>query len=250
MSDTDQFTFQDDEPDGPDAPLPDEVVFMRQLEREREEAPEEEREMTGAEKDAAKLPPGINSLDELSFRDFNAWRNGDPLPDYEAARKSGGAKAAHEAETAFWRDKALKDAPASEASVADMVATKEAGVAFGMARHADFQAVVSNAEITEAMAYAMATAGGVEGVADVGYYLGKHPAISEEIAALGETEQVQRIGEIHRKLSTPPKRRHTKAPAPLKTVGNSRVTPQKSPNDMSYNEFVKWRNRVEGTNHV
>lgn len=73
---------------------------------------------------------------------------------------------------------------------------------------------------------------------DIAYYLGKNRDEAEKIAAMSPAAQYRELVKIEQKLTAPPK--PTKAPAPIEpTVGKTQV--EKDPNEMSYDEFVKWR---------
>lgn len=78
-------------------------------------------------------------------------------------------------------------------------------------------------------------------------YLGENPAEAERIAKLPERQQARAIWEIESKLSTqkpqePPK--VSKAPEPVRPIG-SRTAKVVSPEDMTMEEYVKYRNEQE-----
>lgn len=90
----------------------------------------------------------------------------------------------------------------------------------GASRYADFHTVVTNntdLPITETMVNTMLA---IDAGSDVAYHLGKNPAEAARIAGLPPTSQAREIGQLAKKLSTPPP-----ASPPLpKTLTNTRST--------------------------
>lgn len=76
------------------------------------------------------------------------------------------------------------------------------------------------------------------------YYLGKNPNLAMEIARLPSHLQYKEMGRLEYEINSkaPPAPQTTQAPAPIKPVGtNSNVS--KEPSEMSYDEFVTWRQK-------
>ena len=106
-------------------------------------------------------------------------------------------------------------------------------------KYSDFAevALADDLPITQPMAAAIAESdvGG-----DVAYYLGQHREEAERISQMSAVQQVRELAKIEDKVKAPPK--VTKAPAPIEPTGGKSST-EKDPSDMSFKEFVKWREK-------
>lgn len=123
----------------------------------------------------------------------------------------------------------------------------------------DFDEVVFNKDLplNEIMVEAALD---LENSAEVLYYFGKNPDLSEEIAALSTVKAVRKVEEISRellgksknaetkeekvekKVETPAKPKIPGAPAPFTPLETDGVT-EKRPEDMSQKEYRAWRER-------
>lgn len=113
-------------------------------------------------------------------------------------------------------------------------------VSSARAKHADFDAVAFNPEvtITSEMAGFLRQS---EQFADLAYHLGKNPDEAEKIAALPPLDQVRALVRLEDRLSAPPPQpKTTKAPPPPPTVSGSSGA-GKDPSRMSYEEYKRFR---------
>lgn len=110
------------------------------------------------------------------------------------------------------------------------------------AEHPDFQAVITNPSlpVTEAMNEAILDS---DMGPQVAYHLGQHPDEAARIAQLSPYAAAREIGKLEHRLSMPPKPTVSQAPDPLKPVGGSGESRQKSSDDMSTAEWMAWRNK-------
>jgi hypothetical protein len=76
------------------------------------------------------------------------------------------------------------------------------------------------------------------------YYLGQNPAEAARIAALPPPRQAIEMGRISIKLETPPP--VSKAPPPIKPVGQRNAATEKSPSEMTMEEYSAWRTKQNG----
>ena len=116
-----------------------------------------------------------------------------------------------------------------------------AQVAEAKGKYADFDqvALANDLTVTKAMGELIMTS---DAGPDVLYYLGQNRALAAQIAAMNPAEAARVIGRIEeRVMSQAPKpRTETKAPAPINPVRGS-AGASRNPENMSYVEWVKWR---------
>lgn len=93
--------------------------------------------------------------------------------------------------------------------------------------------------VSPAMAQAYAA---TDNGADVAYHIASNVKLAREISALNPTQAVIRIGQLSAKLAEKPNPRTTSTPNPVKTV-KAKATPQKSPDNMPYAEYVRMRTK-------
>ena len=109
-------------------------------------------------------------------------------------------------------------------------------------KYDDFDDVAQNPDLPVTPSMAMAIQDSDNG-ADVAYHLGNNPRLAQEIAALSDVQAVLRIGQLSQKLAEKPRPKPTATPDPPKPLKTTTATPQKSPEDMSYEEYVEWRRK-------
>lgn len=109
-------------------------------------------------------------------------------------------------------------------------------------KYEDFEEVAfsENVPISEAMSMAIMSS---ELGPDLLYHLGQNPKESARIARLPPIAAVRELGKLEAKLSETPTKRASKAPEPIKPVGN-RAEVEKDPSDMSPKEFAAWRKKI------
>lgn len=76
--------------------------------------------------------------------------------------------------------------------------------------------------------------------ADIGYHLGKNPALARQIAALPPLAIARELGRIEAKLTMPKPKTQSAAPDPITPVKPGGLS-RKDPGAMSPQEFAKWR---------
>lgn len=91
--------------------------------------------------------------------------------------------------------------------------------------------------ITIPMAHAILNA---ENGPAMAYHLGKNPEEAARIAALSPPLQVFELGKIAAELARP-KTNVSRAPAPIRPVGNRSAAVAKTPDEMDMNEYATWR---------
>lgn len=106
-------------------------------------------------------------------------------------------------------------------------------------RYADFDAVALTDAVAHPKSVALLVATSDVGP-DVAYYLGQNRALAAEIAALNPVEQARAIGRIEATISAPRPRQTTTAPPPITPV-RAKAAPTRPPEDMSPEEYAKWR---------
>lgn len=123
-------------------------------------------------------------------------------------------------------------------------------------KYDDFQDVVYNPDlrITEAMAEVIKVS---EIGPEVAYHLGKNPDEAKRIANLSPLAQAREIGKIEASLSsnTPPAKKASSAPAPIRPVGSRASAVKHDPTDprsstsMSDAEWIRARNEQIASKH-
>jgi hypothetical protein len=112
-------------------------------------------------------------------------------------------------------------------------------VAEAKTRYADFEAVAMSGDVPIPQSVARLVATSDVGP-DVAYYLGQNKALAAQIANLNPVEQARAIGRIEATISAPHPRQTTTAPPPINPV-RGKAAPGKSPEEMSPDEYAKWR---------
>lgn len=111
-------------------------------------------------------------------------------------------------------------------------------------KYADFNEVVSNPNLPNLQTVNPPVLSAIlehEHFPDIAYYLGKNPNEAHRIAGLPPARAILEVGRIAATLTAKP--RQSQASAPPATVGTTKGSADKDPNDMTYDEFVKWRRR-------
>lgn len=122
-------------------------------------------------------------------------------------------------------------------------------LAHGDDKYEDFGDVVnSSRSITAEMAVAILDVDDPDLQVDVAYYLGQNPKDATRISRLPERRQIAEIAKLEAKLSTkaPAKKKASKAPAPIKPVGGTQTPANEIKESMSYDDFIKVRNKQLG----
>lgn len=112
-------------------------------------------------------------------------------------------------------------------------------------KYPDFRNVALNPDvsITPLMFEAIVES---EAGAEVAYFLGKHPDEAERLSRLSPLSAVKEIGRIEAKLIGAERiepRRVTQAPSPVRTLEGSGEAADRSPAEMSMDEYRAWRTR-------
>jgi hypothetical protein len=112
------------------------------------------------------------------------------------------------------------------------------------ARYPDYREVVedSGVEVTPAMRDYLFES---EKAGDLVYWLSNNPDETARIAKLSPVRQVAALAVAEQKLSTAPRKTVTAAPEPPRTVAGKSAG-QKRPDDMTANEYAKWRKEGGG----
>jgi hypothetical protein len=106
-------------------------------------------------------------------------------------------------------------------------------------RYADFDAVVNNGSV-EIRPHVAQLVLESEISAELAYAIASNPARAAALSRMTPIEAARAIGRIEAGISRPRPRVETQAPEPIRTV-QSRSSPGKSPESMSYVEYRKWR---------
>ena len=169
------------------------------------------------EKPAENLPPQAESFDNYD--------------DYLRATARFEAKQELAQEQA--RSKEAEQANAHNAKV-------QGAIRKGNEKYDDFDEVSRAIPLSK---YALVAATETEAPEEVVYFLGKNPGEAERIASLPPFQQVREIYRIENRLSSPPPKRTTKAPAPIEPVTSTGKTELQYSPDMSDKEYAEWRAR-------
>lgn len=119
----------------------------------------------------------------------------------------------------------------------------------GLEKYEDFEAVVlGSRSIMPSMAAAILDIDDPDLQVDVAYFVGNNPKEAIRIAKLSERRQIAEIAKIEVKLSTkaPATKKASKAPKPIKPVGGTKTPTAEIKETMSYDDFLKVRNKQLG----
>lgn len=212
------------------------------------------------EKDPAPRKSGVTKrIDELvklreeARRDAEYWRK-IALDRIEAGKKDGAAEPGNgKPEAAKFKTydeyvEALTDYKLGERARLDAERGRLADegrrlaekVAKAEEKYPDFREVAMNPElpITPAMYDALIDS---PNGADIAYYLGKFPDEAGRIASMSPIAAVKEIGRLEARFSGAAARRVSQAPAPPRTISGNDGGPEKSPAEMSMEEYRAWR---------
>lgn len=108
-------------------------------------------------------------------------------------------------------------------------------------KHADYDEVITNPDLyisKDVVDILQESDNGGE----VAYYLAKNTAEADRISQLSPIAIAREVGKIESRLAEPPKKKISGAPDPLNPVSSGgSETPTKNPDDMSMDEYEKWR---------
>ena len=121
----------------------------------------------------------------------------------------------------------------------------------GIAKHPDFAEVVGgdHARITPEMATTIFTIDDPDLQVDTAYYLGNNPKEAARIAKLPPVRQIAEVTRLADKMllkRTPKEKPKSKAPEPIKPVGGSKTVSNELRDGMSFEDFMKVRNKQLG----
>ena len=110
-------------------------------------------------------------------------------------------------------------------------------------KYSDYQSVAESPDVHISIPMAHAIAHSEQGP-EIAYFLGKNPTEAERIAKLSPPVQLMELGLILGKLNKPPEAKPVSAaPAPIKPIKGSGDTAQKSPDEMSMEEYAAMRRK-------
>lgn len=82
-----------------------------------------------------------------------------------------------------------------------------------------------------------------ESPAMVLHHLGRNPDLAEELSRLTPTQQARRLDRLESELNKKPEPKASNAPKPIEPLKGTGGGSNKDPSDMSFKEFVAWRNK-------
>lgn len=178
----------------------------------------------------AKPAAGAPKYEDFN-NDFDAYSRA--VARYEAKQEIETTLTAHQ------KAEAEKQAQAAQARTAETWAKRAAAA---KAEMPDFDEVVSSSDIQFKDPNVLKAISESEFGPKIAYYLASNPDEAEDIAELTGAAAIRAIGRLEAKLEDG-KVSVTKTPAPINPVGQ-RAKTEKSPNEMTNEEFAKWRKKI------
>jgi len=77
---------------------------------------------------------------------------------------------------------------------------------------------------------------------EIAYHLGKNPHEADRIARLSPLEAAREIGRLESRFAASAPKKVSTAPTPPKTISGQGAQEEKTPEQMSYDEYKKWAN--------
>ena len=139
----------------------------------------------------------------------------------------------------------VQQAKAAEAAQRQLMDSWSDKAAKAFDKYDDFDEVVGELKPTSPAIVAIMQA---DNAADIAYYLGKHTKEAQRIGSLDPVSQIREIGRLEAKLSLEPipNKQPSKAPAPIKPISGATTVESGLKPQMSYEDFVKVRNKQLG----
>jgi len=109
----------------------------------------------------------------------------------------------------------------------------------GKAAYDDFDIVAFDPKVRITEAVLAAAAESEEGHAII-YHLAKNPAEAARIAALSPVAQVREVGKLEARLTAPPVKQPSSAPAPIKPVGSNEPTNNEPDSTKNPDAWLAW----------
>lgn len=227
--------------DGADAPPQedDRSRSARRREQRKRQIAEEKEKALAAEKQAEAASKKLEAIKaaassdtpprEEDFEDFQEFQIAKVIH-AERRRLSGEQEAAATEE----------QKQAQAAHDAAVKAQWNARVEEAKAEFADFEAVAYRPDMQVSPAMVEVIRSSEKGPA-LAYHLGSNLPEAARIAALPPTQAAYELGRIEAALSAPKPRTKTKAPPPVRPVRTSGAALEKSPAEMSNEEYRRWR---------
>lgn len=205
---------------------------VRQKYEAEARANELERRLQHLEQNHQAKPATSDAPKYEDFQDFDAYSRA--VARYEAKQEIESTLNAHQ------KVEAERKAQAAQAATAETWAKRAAAA---RAEMPDFDEVVSSSDITLFKDPSVSQAIIESNIGpQIAYYLASNPDEADEIADMTGFAAIRAIGRLEAKLEGG-KASVTKTPAPIKPVGQ-RASAEKSPNDMTNEEFAKWRRKI------
>ncbi|MBL4753625.1 MAG: hypothetical protein JKY52_08555 [Flavobacteriales bacterium] len=221
---------EDIQVDEPEAPKETKNQRKRRMRREREL--KTEGKLQDAQQEITRLNQEIGGLKIPNYNDFE---NPD---DYVAER------AAHATQRTMLQADAARASGSVQAAQAQVQAERQTAISDtfdeGNGSYKDFNKIVRN-ESLQLSGNMLSASLEAENTSDVLYFLGKNLDEAARISSLTDIAQVIEIGKMSANLSSK-KNRTTKAKPPIKTLKGSSGSVDKNPEEMTNDEYRKWRN--------
>lgn len=183
-------------------------------------------EQSHAAKPASSYAPKYEDFNN----DFDAYSRA--VARYEAKQEIQSTLTAHQ------KAEAERQAQAAQARTAETWVKRAAAA---KAEMPDFEEVVSSSDVQFKDPNVLQAIAESEVGPKIAYYLASNPDEADEIAELTGAAAIRAIGRLEAKLEGG-KTGGTKTPAPITPVGQ-RAKVDKSPEEMSPDEFAKWRKK-------
>lgn len=205
-----------------------------------------------------KLDPRDKKLAEIAYKERELRRQNArlmamleqqqaqaPKPAKPKLEDFGSIEEYTEAALAYAKE-ADKPKPAQQSNVkADFEVSRDELFANGIAKHPDFEDVISRASITQDMAAAIFELDDQDLQADTAYFLGNNPKESMRITSLSAVKQIAEITRLAAKLEAKREsqvKRPSQAPEPIKPIGGTKTSSDEIQDVEPFESFFKkWR---------
>jgi len=196
--------------------------------RQAEEATEDyKRQLEEIQANAPKMP----TLEEF---DYDQTQYTQAMAEYNAAANRSAVQDALTDQQRFQADQAKK-----EAQQAMVQAFTERTGAF-RDEHADFDTVVQDPNFKQGAAMTQAILIADNGPA-IAYHLAKNPGLTNDINQMNPVAAAMELGRISGRLATEAPVKTTKTPTPVTPISTASKGSEKSPDEMSADEYRKFR---------
>lgn len=211
---------------------------ISELTRQRREAEREAQELRQRLEEIQSQEPEADPRPKLEEFEYDEDRYAEALDDWYTRQNQ---RAAQQARAQEFQQEAQRKAQKAQET---MIQTFQERSNEFAEEHEDYYQTIQNPAFVQGQAMTQAILTSENGPA-LAYHLGKNTQVANEINNMPPAQALMELGKLEAKLSQHVAPKSSKAPDPIKPVGD-KAPVEKDPETMSTTEYRRWRQKQKG----